>query len=156
MATLSGDAFLTPPPPPTPRCLLSQFGHPWPHPSAQMESPGHVASGLFSKTLMCWLCCAFPQTNVLQEEEDSCEDFSQLLRSFEHWLQVDNSKLVRIIAMRTATAKDLRTRETKLQVCSQGKALFPKDLPPEMCLSPGSSKNRSTYIALELFWLVYK
>ena len=91
-----------------------------------------------------------------QEEEGSCEDFSQLLRNFEQWLQVDNSKLVRIIATRTATATDLRTRETKLQVCSQGKALLLKDLPPEMCLSPGSSKNRSTYIALELFWLVYK
>ncbi|MBZ3880168.1 Nesprin-3 [Sciurus carolinensis] len=53
--------------------------------------------------------------NLLEEEGGSREDFSQFLRDFERWLQVENSKLVRIIAMRTTTAKDLRTREAKLQ-----------------------------------------
>uniref|UniRef100_A0A2K5CBI3 Nesprin-3 n=1 Tax=Aotus nancymaae TaxID=37293 RepID=A0A2K5CBI3_AOTNA len=55
------------------------------------------------------------RVNLLQEEEGSHEAFSQLLRNFEQWLQVENSKLVRIIAMRTSTAEDLRTRESKLQ-----------------------------------------
>jgi hypothetical protein len=62
----------------------------------------------------------FLQANLLEEEEGSREDVSRLLRNFEQWLQEENSKLVRIIAMRTTTAKDLRTRERKLQVCSQG------------------------------------
>ncbi|XP_073923311.1 nesprin-3 isoform X2 [Castor canadensis] len=53
--------------------------------------------------------------NLLEEEEGSREDVSRLLRNFEQWLQEENSKLVRIIAMRTTTAKDLRTRERKLQ-----------------------------------------
>lgn len=55
------------------------------------------------------------QANRPQEAEGSRDNFSQLLRHFEQWLQVENSKLVRIIAMKTATAKDFRTRETKLQ-----------------------------------------
>lgn len=55
------------------------------------------------------------RANLPQEAEGSHEDFSQLLRDFEQWLQVENSKLVRVIAMRTATAQDFRTRETKLQ-----------------------------------------
>ncbi|XP_041489204.1 nesprin-3 [Microtus oregoni] len=51
----------------------------------------------------------------LPEEHDVHEDYSQLLRDFEQWLQVENSKLAGIVTMRTATAKDLRTREMKLQ-----------------------------------------
>ncbi|CAH6850837.1 Syne3 [Phodopus roborovskii] len=53
------------------------------------------------------------------EEHDLREDHSQLLRDFEQWLQAENSKLLGIITMRMATAKDLRTREMKLQVCSK-------------------------------------
>lgn len=55
------------------------------------------------------------QAGLLQEEGGSLEGYSQSLRNFERWLQEENSKLVRIIAMKTATAEDLRTRETKLQ-----------------------------------------
>ncbi|XP_043345311.1 nesprin-3 isoform X2 [Cervus canadensis] len=55
------------------------------------------------------------QAGLLREEGGSLEGYSQSLRNFEHWLQEENSKLVRIIAMKTATAEDLRTRETKLQ-----------------------------------------
>ncbi|XP_043777176.1 nesprin-3 isoform X1 [Cervus elaphus] len=55
------------------------------------------------------------QAGLLREEGGSLEGHSQSLRNFEHWLQEENSKLVRIIAMKTATAEDLRTRETKLQ-----------------------------------------
>lgn len=108
--------------------------------------------------LMHWsCCCVFLQANPLQEE-GSHEGFSQLLRDFEQWLEVENAKLVRIIAMRTATAKDLKTREMKLQVCSHGKALCPQGLPPWMCLPPGSSskKKKSTHMACEPFLLVYK
>ncbi|XP_022431876.1 nesprin-3 isoform X2 [Delphinapterus leucas] len=95
------------------------------------------------------------QTNVLQEEEDSCEDFSQLLRSFEHWLQVDNSKLVRIIGMRTATAKDLRTRETKLQELEarvpEGQHLFENLL--RLRPARGSSDKLED---LRYRWMLYK
>nr|XP_033706552.1 nesprin-3 isoform X2 [Tursiops truncatus] len=95
------------------------------------------------------------QTNVLQEEEDSCEDFSQLLRSFEHWLQVDNSKLVRIIAMRNATAKDLRTRETKLQELEarvpEGQHLFENLL--RLRPARGSSDKLED---LRYRWMLYK
>ncbi|XP_003787067.1 nesprin-3 [Otolemur garnettii] len=55
------------------------------------------------------------RADLPREDEGSHEDFAQLLRNFEQWLHVENSKLVRIIAMRMATAKDLRTREMKLQ-----------------------------------------
>ena len=84
------------------------------------------------------LCCACLQANLLQGEGGR-EGFSRLLRDFEQWLEVENTKLVRIIAMRTATAKDLKTRETKLRVCSHGKALLPQSLPPGLCLLPESS-----------------
>ncbi|KAB0403338.1 hypothetical protein E2I00_015855 [Balaenoptera physalus] len=137
------------------RCLLSPFGHPQLHPSAQMESPGLVASGLFSETLMHWSCCAFPQATVRQEEEGSCEDFSQLLRNFEQWLQVDNSKLVRIIATRTATATDLRTRETELQELEarlpEGQRLFENVL--RLRPARGSSEKLED---LRYRWMLYK
>nr|XP_058915286.1 nesprin-3 isoform X5 [Kogia breviceps] len=95
------------------------------------------------------------QTNVLQEEEGSCEDFSQLLRNFEHWLQVDNSKLVSVISMRTATAKDLRTRETKLQELEarvpEGQHLFENLL--RLRPARGSS---DTLEDLRYRWMLYK
>ncbi|XP_059951666.1 nesprin-3 isoform X5 [Mesoplodon densirostris] len=95
------------------------------------------------------------QTNVLQEEEGSCEDFSQLLRNFEHRLQVDNSKLVRIIAMRTATTKDLRTRETKLQELEarvpEGQHLFENLL--RLRPARGSSDKLED---LRYRWMLYK
>ena len=47
MSALGRDAFLIPSPP---RCLSSPSGQPHPPPSAPMESPGHMASGLFSET----------------------------------------------------------------------------------------------------------
>lgn len=119
MATLSWDALFIPPGP-----SHHPLGILIPTPLPQMESPGRVASGSFSP-LMLGSCCAFLQAGLLQEEGGSQEDFSQLLMNFEQWLQLENSKLVRIIAMRTATAKDLRTREMKLQVCPQGKAPCP-------------------------------
>uniref|UniRef100_A0A0P6JA89 Nesprin-3 n=1 Tax=Heterocephalus glaber TaxID=10181 RepID=A0A0P6JA89_HETGA len=55
------------------------------------------------------------RAHLLEEGEGSHEDFSQLQRNFEQWLQVENSKLVRIIAMRATSAEDRRTREAKLQ-----------------------------------------
>lgn len=121
---------------------------------AWMESPGLAASRLFSPRML-WSHCAFLQANLPQEAEGSHEDFSQLLRNFEQWLQVENSKLVRIIAMRTATAEDFRTRETKLQVCSQRKTPFHR-VCLKRCLTPGSASKRSTDVARELFLFVYK
>ncbi|XP_061037198.1 nesprin-3 isoform X1 [Eubalaena glacialis] len=95
------------------------------------------------------------QANVRQEEEGSCEDFSQLLRNFEQWLQVDNSKLVRIIAMRTATATDLRTRETKLQELEarlpEGQRLFENLL--RLRPARGSSDKLED---LRYRWMLYK
>ncbi|XP_008054034.2 nesprin-3, partial [Carlito syrichta] len=73
------------------------------------------------------------RVNLLQEEGGR-EDFSQRLRNFKLWLQVENSKLVRNIARRSATATDLKTRESKLQVCSQGKIPRPEGLPPQPAL----------------------
>lgn len=88
------------------------------------------------------LACVCPQANLLEEEEGgSHEDFSQLLRDFEQWLQTENSRLVRIIAMRTTTATDLRTRETKLQVCSQGASLA-RGLCTPRCVCHLYSSNR--------------
>ncbi|XP_057588587.1 nesprin-3 [Hippopotamus amphibius kiboko] len=95
------------------------------------------------------------QANVLQEEEGSREDFSQLLRNFEHWLQVENSKLVRIIALRTATTKDLRTRETKLQELEarvpEGQHLFENLL--RLQPARGSSDELED---LRYRWMLYK
>ena len=130
MSTLGRDAFLIPSPP---RCLSSPSGHPHPPPSAPMESPGHMASGLFSETDALTVL-AFLQAGLLQEEGGSLEGYSQSLRNFEHWLQEEHSKLVRIIAMKTATAEDLRTRETKLQVCAQGTAPFIRGFASQRCV----------------------
>uniref|UniRef100_A0A8I5R0K7 Spectrin repeat containing nuclear envelope family member 3 n=1 Tax=Papio anubis TaxID=9555 RepID=A0A8I5R0K7_PAPAN len=95
------------------------------------------------------------RVNLLQEEEGSHEDFSQLLRNFEQWLQVENSKLVRIIAMRTSTAEDLRTRESKLQELEarvpEGQHLF------ENLLRLGPSRGTSDELEdLRYQWMLYK
>uniref|UniRef100_A0A9L0S638 Nesprin-3 n=1 Tax=Equus caballus TaxID=9796 RepID=A0A9L0S638_HORSE len=95
------------------------------------------------------------QAGLLQEEGGSQEDFSQLLRNFEQWLQLENSKLVRIIAMRTATAKDLRTRETKLQELEarvpEGQHLF------ENLLRLGPARETSEELEdLRYRWMLYK
>nr|XP_010967053.1 nesprin-3 [Camelus bactrianus]XP_045361768.1 nesprin-3 [Camelus bactrianus]XP_045361769.1 nesprin-3 [Camelus bactrianus]XP_045361770.1 nesprin-3 [Camelus bactrianus] len=94
------------------------------------------------------------QANLLQEE-GSREDFSRLLGNFEHWLQVENSKLIRIIAMRTASAKDLRTREIKLQELEarvpEGQHLFENLLRLEP--ARGSSDELED---LRYRWMLYK
>ncbi|KAM9092454.1 nesprin-3 isoform 5-T9 [Megaptera novaeangliae] len=95
------------------------------------------------------------QATVRQEEEGSCEDFSQLLRNFEQWLQVDNSKLVRIIATRTATATDLRTRETELQELEarlpEGQRLFENVLRLRPARGPSEKLEDLRYR-----WMLYK
>uniref|UniRef100_A0A8D1LUT5 Nesprin-3 n=1 Tax=Sus scrofa TaxID=9823 RepID=A0A8D1LUT5_PIG len=87
--------------------------------------------------------------------EGSHEDFSQLLRNFELWLQVENSKLVRIIAMKAATAEDLRTRETKLQELEarvpEGQHLF------ENLLRLGPARGSLDELEdLRYRWMLYK
>ncbi|XP_045757429.2 nesprin-3 [Mirounga angustirostris] len=94
------------------------------------------------------------QANPLQED-GSHEGFSQLLRDFELWLEVENAKLVRIIAMRTATAKDLKTRETKLQELEarvpEGQHLF------ENLLHLGPARGTSNELEdLRYQWMLYK
>ncbi|XP_071069814.1 nesprin-3 isoform X2 [Dasypus novemcinctus] len=89
------------------------------------------------------------------QEEGSHEDFSQQLRNFEQWLQVENSKLVTIIAMRSATAQDLRTRETKLQELEarvpEGQRLF------ESLLRLGPARASSDKLEdLRYRWMLYK
>ncbi|KAM4830248.1 nesprin-3 isoform X3 [Urocitellus parryii] len=93
--------------------------------------------------------------HLLEEEGGSHEDFPQLLRNFEQWLQVENSKLVRTIAMRTSTAKDLRTRETKLQELEArvptGQHLF------ENLLRLGPARGTSDELEdLRYRWMLYK
>ncbi|XP_018865673.4 nesprin-3 isoform X2 [Gorilla gorilla gorilla] len=90
-----------------------------------------------------------------REEEGSHEDFSQLLRNFGQWLQVENSKLVRIIAMRTSTAEDLRTRKSKLQELEarvpEGQHLF------ENLLRLGPARGTSDELEdLRYQWMLYK
>lgn len=65
------------------------------------------------------------QADPRQEAGGGREGFPQLLGDFEWWLQVENAKLVRVIAMRTGTAEAARAREAKLQVRA-GKGLFPR------------------------------
>ncbi|XP_029806911.1 nesprin-3 isoform X2 [Suricata suricatta] len=91
----------------------------------------------------------------LLPEEGSQEDFSQLLRGFEQWLEAENAKLVRIIAMRTARAKDLRARETKLQELEarvpEGQHLF------ENLLHVGPARGSSDELEdLRYRWMLYK
>ncbi|XP_074249664.1 nesprin-3 isoform X3 [Saimiri boliviensis] len=95
------------------------------------------------------------RVDLLQEEGGSHEDFSQLLRNFEQWLQAENSKLVRIIAMRTSTAENLRTRESKLQELEarvpEGQHLF------ENLLRLGPARGTSDELEdLRYQWMLYK
>ncbi|XP_064148988.1 nesprin-3 isoform X2 [Loxodonta africana] len=94
------------------------------------------------------------QGNQLREE-DGHKDFSQLLKDFEQWLQVENSKLVRIIAMRIATAKDVRARAMKLQELEarvpEGQHLF------ENLLHLGPARGTSDELEdLRYQWMLYK
>ncbi|XP_053457498.1 nesprin-3 isoform X2 [Nycticebus coucang] len=95
------------------------------------------------------------RVDLPQEDEGSHEDFTQLLRNFEQWLQVENSKLVRIIAMRIATAKDSRTREMKLQELEarvpEGQRLFENLLRLEP--ARGTSDELED---LRYQWMLYK
>lgn len=59
---------------------------------------------------------ALLQAHLLVEEGGSREEPSRLLRDFKQWLQLENTKLVQIIAARASTAEDLAAREAKLQV----------------------------------------
>nr|XP_027806713.1 nesprin-3 isoform X2 [Marmota flaviventris] len=93
--------------------------------------------------------------HLLEEAGGSHEDFPQLLRNFEQWLQVENSKLIRTIAMRTSTAKDLKTRETKLQELEArvptGQHLF------ENLLRLGPARGTSDELEdLRYRWMLYK
>ncbi|XP_012580113.1 PREDICTED: nesprin-3 [Condylura cristata] len=95
------------------------------------------------------------RVNLLQEEGGNPEDFPLLLRNFEEWLQVENAKLVRIIAMKTATAQDVRTREMKLQDLEarvpEGQQLF------ENLLHLGPARGASDELEdLRYRWMLYK
>ncbi|XP_004754800.1 nesprin-3 isoform X1 [Mustela putorius furo] len=94
------------------------------------------------------------QANPLQDEGGH-EGFSRLRRDFEQWLEEENAKLVRIVAMRTATAEDLRTRETKLQELEarvpEGQHLF------ENLLQLGPARGTSNELEdLRYQWMLYK
>uniref|UniRef100_A0A4W2C9H9 Nesprin-3 n=1 Tax=Bos indicus x Bos taurus TaxID=30522 RepID=A0A4W2C9H9_BOBOX len=95
------------------------------------------------------------QAGLLQGQGGSHEDYSQSLRNFEDWLQEENSKLVRIIAMKTATAEDLRTRATKLQELEaripEGQHLFENLLR----LRP-ASESSDELEDLRYRWMLYK
>ncbi|KFO21346.1 Nesprin-3 [Fukomys damarensis] len=95
------------------------------------------------------------RANPLEEGEGGAEDFSQLLRNFERWLQVENSKLVRSIAMRATSAKDTRTREAKLQELQarvpEGQQLF------ENLLHLGPARAAPEELEdLRYRWMLYK
>ncbi|XP_031211965.1 nesprin-3 isoform X3 [Mastomys coucha] len=89
------------------------------------------------------------------EEHDLHEDHPQLLRDFEQWLQAENSKLHRVITMRTATAKDLRTREVKLQELEaripEGQLLFENLLRLRPAREPSNELEDLRYR-----WMLYK
>ncbi|XP_032449347.1 nesprin-3 isoform X5 [Lynx canadensis] len=94
------------------------------------------------------------RANLLREE-GSREGYSQLLRDFEQWLEVENAKLVSIIAMRMAAARDLRARETKLQELQarvpEGQRLF------ENLLHVGPARGSSDELEdLRYRWMLYK
>uniref|UniRef100_A0A8C9JC33 Nesprin-3 n=1 Tax=Panthera tigris altaica TaxID=74533 RepID=A0A8C9JC33_PANTA len=94
------------------------------------------------------------RANLLREE-GSREGYSQLLRDFEQWLEVENAKLVSIIAMRMAAARDLRARETKLQELQarvpEGQRLF------ENLLRVGPARGSSDELEdLRYRWMLYK
>lgn len=80
---------------------------------------GFLADALASLSLQ--------QADPRREAGGGSQGFPQLLGDFEQWLQEENAKLVRVIARRTATAEDARTREMKLQVRA-GKGPFPRCL----------------------------
>ncbi|GAB1297770.1 Nesprin-3 [Apodemus speciosus] len=89
------------------------------------------------------------------EEHDLPEDHAQLLRDFERWLQAEDSKLHRIITMGTATAKDLRTREMKLQELEaripEGQILFENLLRLRPAREPSNELEDLRYR-----WMLYK
>lgn len=91
----------------------------------------------------------------LLEEHDIHEGYSQLLRDFEQWLQVENSKLAGIVTMRTATTKDLRTREMKLQELEaripEGQHLFENLLHCKPARDPSNELEDLRYQ-----WMLYK
>lgn len=95
------------------------------------------------------------QAGLLREEGGSQEDYPQSLRNFEDWLQKENSKLVRIIAMKTPTTEDLRIRATKLQELEaripEGQHLF-KNL---LRLRP-ASRSSDELEDLRYRWMLYK
>ncbi|KAM4852915.1 nesprin-3 isoform 2-T4 [Thomomys bottae] len=95
------------------------------------------------------------QVDPLEEGEGGHEDFSQLLRNFQQWLQAENSKLIRIIAMRSTAAQDVKTRETKLQELEvrvpEGQHLF------ENLLRLGPARGHSDELEdLRYRWMLYK
>ncbi|XP_006879153.1 PREDICTED: nesprin-3 [Elephantulus edwardii] len=94
------------------------------------------------------------QGNPLQEDNNP-EDFSQLLQGFERWLQEENSKLVRIISLRAAKAKDLRAQHMKLQELEarvpEGQHLF------ENLIRHGPARGTSDELEdLRYRWMLYK
>ncbi|XP_036986092.2 nesprin-3 [Artibeus jamaicensis] len=95
------------------------------------------------------------QAEPPQDAEGGPAGFPGLLRNFEQWLQGENAKLVRTIAMRSATAKDARTRETKLQELEarvpEGQHLF------ENLLRFGPARGTSEELEdLRYRWMLYK
>uniref|UniRef100_A0A8C5L2K9 Nesprin-3 n=1 Tax=Jaculus jaculus TaxID=51337 RepID=A0A8C5L2K9_JACJA len=93
--------------------------------------------------------------NLLEEEAGPQGDFSQLLRNFEQWLQVENSKLARVLATRTVSAEDRRTGETALQELEaripEGQHLFENLLHLRPARRPSDGLEDLRYR-----WMLYK
>ncbi|KAM5274617.1 nesprin-3 isoform 5-T5 [Ctenodactylus gundi] len=92
---------------------------------------------------------------LFQEEGGNPEEFSQLLGTFERWLQAENSKLVRVNTMRSASAKDSRARATRLQELEtripEGQHLF------ENLLRLGPTRGASEELEdVRYRWMLYK
>ncbi|XP_051834391.1 nesprin-3 [Antechinus flavipes] len=89
------------------------------------------------------------------KEEESNDDFSKFLNDFEHWLQVENTKLVNIIAMKNSTAKDSEIRKGKLKELQdrlpEGQHLFENLL--SLRTKNGTCENLED---LRYRWMLYK
>ncbi|XP_027712376.1 nesprin-3 isoform X4 [Vombatus ursinus] len=90
-----------------------------------------------------------------EEEEESNDDFSKLLKDFEQWLKVENTKLIKIIAMKNSNAKDSKIRKDKLKELQdrlpEGQHLFENLL--HLRPKKGTSENLED---LRYRWMLYK
>ncbi|XP_074069119.1 nesprin-3 isoform X2 [Macrotis lagotis] len=90
-----------------------------------------------------------------EEEEESKDNFSKLLKDFEQWLQVENTKLIKIIGMKNSTAKDSKIRKDKLKELQdrlpEGQHLFENLL--HLRPKKGTSEDLED---LRYRWMLYK